>query len=600
MTAEALAAPIIMALHPTFHLDRLFQLPVSLRRIAQLAATGSLEHVQLLRRLAKTSSVEQALLFLPAFYANLTPDAIPRPLDVDMDFPSPKVASEVLCAFVSLGALEAYPRLLPELYRVLWPRIWSWMEFLHIHHHSNSAGQIENCAHFMNTICRVRSDVCLAEQIDTTPGVWSMLAQLWILCVDHDLFGRGHYGATVVGSLIRDAASAPRLNEMVEALGGTQIDLATLVVKHIRLLTRESRSSADVLNLTSVVFFVSKAASIGLLSREAFLAADFATVVANATCNLRDVSDYGTPDLMRMGFDLLRWTTFHGPVNKFMPVALKAGLLRVMEPLDVNRIAILENLQKSAISDEWKAFIELATARFAVLESFESNMHASSRACNNCGIIAQKHSFRVCSAGYQSHYCSQVCQQADWNDGGHRDACEFISMQAAEHPEELTRRELLFMRSLIHHEYLQSKHTIWLQQIAFMHGQPATTFYTRFDFARNGTVSVHVCPQEGSESDESEPLNLHSPRNQAVPDQGTGIGGHIELHQMRISLPGAKYATRLFPLRSSSAAVFHRLREMASRMEPGSDLSTQNEQVLAKLRQLDEDAQAWGVVQIHY
>jgi hypothetical protein len=386
-----------------------------------------LESLKRLERPVKEGPESRTLLFLPVFYANLDPEAIPGPDEVDTTEPSAEVAATLMKAYVSLQALGCYETLSSDLYPILWPRVWAWIDFLDNYHFCLGAAdsQHANRVHFLQQIRRFRDHDTATQIVDSTYGVWTMVARMWTLCVERNSFARGFAGAAVVCHFIAGRVSAAHLDELVEALpsalGGTQSDLALVVAKHLTLVTCDPRNPLTLSNLfylQSVLLFLSTANRHGLLVRKAFAPIGFAKSLVETACVLGRISGVEAAELLRGTWDLVRWVLTENVLHVWMPRALKSGLLRVIvacathSPLaidiaDFRQILTRDlppalvyyrvlrrmgkalrdvgsaDLHGTVISDEWSAFVELARARLAVFGHFQSGNYIFSRACDN-------------------------------------------------------------------------------------------------------------------------------------------------------------------------------------------------------------------------
>ncbi|KAF8209164.1 hypothetical protein K438DRAFT_1960896 [Mycena galopus ATCC 62051] len=612
-----------MALLPTspLRLENLARLPPDLRRLAKTAANGSLESLKRLERPVREGPESRTLLFLPVFYANLAPEGIPSPDDVDTTEPSPTVLSTLMRAFVSLQALESYPNLSPDVYPILWPRVWIWIEFLDTYHfclgHAADS-QHGNRAHFLQQIRRFRSHETSAPLVDSTHGVWTMVARMWALCVERNSFARGFAGATVVGQFISGAVSAAHFDEVVDALGGPP-HLAAVVVKHLRLVTCDPRNppaSTNLYHLSCLLVFLAKANRNGLLVREAFRSNGLVGALVDGACALGPIDGEEAADLLRGTWNLLRWVVTENVLYVWMPEALKSGLLRAIVacathnpsaidsedflqvltrdlPPSLVYYRVLKRMAKAlrevksvdlhgtAISDEWTAFVQLAEARLAALAFFRSDKYFSERACDNmkCGIIDDRKRFNACSLCQRRYYCSEDCQRIDWTQGGHKAACKALYIHRIDHPEELSRRDIYFMRALLQHDYRTERPEISLKQIVFMHTYPGTDFYTRFDYSR-GAVDVKVLPLTNADN----PRDMEHPFRIA---QAAASGGRMELHCMFVSA-GSTGRGRWFTMRSSSAALVDRLAVIAQGIDPSTDVAAARDRLLAEVYKMDD------------
>ncbi|KAJ7190256.1 hypothetical protein GGX14DRAFT_606068 [Mycena pura] len=421
-----MALPVATLIHPDLHLDKLSRLPPDLRRIAKLAAGGSYESLLRLERPVRESPKIRRPLFLPVFFANLDPATIPDPDDLDTNEPSPAVSSTLMRAFVSLQALESYDELAPELYSIFWPRVWQWIEVLDTYHfclksksssHKTEAGQYANRVHFLQKVLWFRENEQALELIYATYGVWMMVAQLWRYCVKHNLFERGFAGCRVVGRFIGGSITAANVAEIVDALGGTQMDLANLAVKHLQLVSRNPLVATTLLpDVYAVLQFLASAARQGLLLRGPFEAAGLVRTLADTADALRRIPGSDAAHLLQVAWNLILWVATRNVLWSWVPSLLRAGLLRAAvacaghsvaaQTMDFQRVFTLAlppalvyirvlqrvgralrevrtaNLHGSTIANEWTAFVALAEERLEVLKFFESQKRVTKGTCS--------------------------------------------------------------------------------------------------------------------------------------------------------------------------------------------------------------------------
>ncbi|KAJ7447457.1 hypothetical protein FB451DRAFT_1536128 [Mycena latifolia] len=517
---------------------------------------------------------------------------------------------------MSIQFLDFFPDLSKELYPILWPRIWAWMQFLDTHDHclaesrSNSAVKDVNRAHYLLKIREIMSDQSTAELVASTRGVWTMVAGMWATCIERNSFARGFSGAQVLCEFIRDPRAASHMDEFIETLGGTTLDLVMVVIKHIKLVAvnpEHPLTPSSLYYLFPALKFLQGIISASLVPREVLLAAGTTKALVDTTCALTRIEDDQAGELLPICLYLLCQEERSG-----MASALKSGLLHAIvacgthskDPADPNLRLLLglsiwsslvcysvlrrmpkalrqvqtTRLEGHPIFPDWTNFIELVNARLAVVRSFESPSRIPLRACDNV-----KH---LCPLPGK-YYCSTQCQRVDWRDGAHRGVCEQL---VADRPKDLNRRDLSFLRVLLHHDYERQKHDIWLKQIAFMHAHPSTDFYVLFHYTqRSSPVHITVHPV-------SNPPGGPHRRFQFNLTHAKASGGRIELHYVGMWDSFTQSSGLCFPMRSSSPALSRGLRDIANELAPDADISELQEQILEWVRALEESAE---VIQIH-
>ncbi|KAJ7190266.1 hypothetical protein GGX14DRAFT_606091 [Mycena pura] len=394
---------------------------------------------------------------------------------------------------------------------------------------------------------------------------------------------------------------------IVDALGGTQMDLANLAVKHLQLVTCSSRNPLVATTLLPDVYavlqFLASAARQGLLLRDPFEAAGLVRALADTAEALRRVPGSDAAHLLQLACSLILWVATRNVLWSWVPSLLRAGLLRAAVACAGHSVAAQtmdflcrprsSNLHGSTIANEWKAFVALAEERLEVLKFFESQKRVSKGMCSNvqCGLIDERRRFSVCAACRSRYYCSVECQRSDWREGGHRHACETLSTERG--AELLRKRDLTFLRTLLHHDYTKARCDVWAQQVAFWHAHPGATpadYYVDFDYTR-GRTAVSVVPLSPDPRTQAHastgPPGEPEPAARAA---AAAAGGRLELHCMRVSEGGAARAYWI-PLRASSARLVDGLRAIASR--PDADFTTggEREWLGDAVRRFDEELQ---------
>ncbi|KAJ6468504.1 hypothetical protein C8R47DRAFT_1151477 [Mycena vitilis] len=620
-----------ISVHPHLRLERLSLLPVSIRRTAKAAASGSDGAILRLCELIRTDSARRHL-YLPAIYAILDPARIPAEDELDSENPA-KIAPAVgqaTAVIMALRAIAALDHSLPS-FPHLWPRIFKWMESAMLYRYClpppipSDLGLLSN---FGETIMAFYlQQMSYIPLISATPNVRSLLTRLWVVSVADgnvdDLPGITYF--------IRNETfdSPSHLEEFAEGAGGTLADLCSLVVRHIDFLTSDPSSFNDAFFLQGIMLFTSKLSETPHLLTAlldcglAFALARLLTIITRPELkyDAKIIIDYCFPILhsaihdargFRWLLEMLkggiipaivtmseqdRYDTANALLRIYFPAAMVSyRLVHALKQclLAVGPLPSAHNVPFH-IADDWKIFRDVAQHRISTMQSFESPEHLSFRACDNmeCSIILPKFRFRRCSDCRRRVYCSRECQAVDWQDARHRTICPGLRASGAD---PATSRGRAFMVAVLHRIYEERKTQILLDQIKFMIENPETDFYLRFEVVGAGTT-ITVCALESLErkgcallpGPDTDPL-----WNDYVARAKRSCG-KMELHLLSVP-EGAAWRSRIMPLRSSSSGIHDGLREIA-RWPAWTDFAT----VLGHITQEIENLllKEADIVQIH-
>ncbi|KAJ7481330.1 hypothetical protein B0H11DRAFT_2023484 [Mycena galericulata] len=593
--------------HPALSLERLSELPLSVRRIAKDAVRGSAESLQMLEKPFKLA---------------------------------PK------------NVLQTFYHLPDDLYPLFWPRVWAWITFIDLydtHFHCIASVRADdthdhdsNRVLFLNVIANFKYNSQATELVDRTVGVWTMVAEMWVLGVQRNVFGLHSVGDMLSRLLLR-CVSPAAFEEIVAALGGNESDLAVLVLKHIELAACDPQNPLtphNIWNLQGILTFVFNARFQWSLSFTAFPERRLVKALVTSVCSLARILDLESSRLMARSMRLLHLICSDRPLNVSMPIALQSGILRAIVAcatygagpieedysLDIvtgylspslvyyhvlRRISrALEEVSSAKMTAtpmnaHWTAFVELAKSRLILFESFNAAEFASCRVCDNptCDMIDRVERVKACSSCKQRVYCCEACQRVDW-DGTHRLACNILSGRYIDHPENLGNRELAFLRALVHHDYVERKYEIQQHRDLFMLASPTLKFHLRFDYSNSASgISVipHGAPDDNPEASEPS-LKIQSANKPTYNEfhefdgyfrlgQTAVSDGRIEVHEIVIASWGENKQMRWIPMRSGTSALVDGLRRMADGIGPSSDPRDPqiNARILAGVKDLDEE-----------
>lgn len=209
--------------------------------LAACARDRSFEDLQRAEEALERASEEQKILFLPVFFIGLDPGLIPTAEELEtLHFGT---RQRLGCAVLSMNGIFSIFRTPPssDLGPTLWPPIFSWAFFIHIHRdHLPAVSMMPHAgfySHFMIFSARFhdRPSQHMLTLMSSTPGFRVLLAQAWVvlpqvkeegpLCT----FGAClHYLCFFIGAL--DFTDPVHFAEIIEGAGGSLDDVAQLVV----------------------------------------------------------------------------------------------------------------------------------------------------------------------------------------------------------------------------------------------------------------------------------------------------------------------------------------------------------------------------------
>ncbi|KAF7339165.1 MYND-type domain-containing protein [Mycena venus] len=159
-----------------------------------------------------------------------------------------------------------------------------------------------------------------------------------------------------------------------------------------------------------------------------------------------------------------------------------------------------DKFKMSPFYSRWREFANVTADRIAISNELEAGARVGMKACDNvqCGKMQEKTAFKRCSKCQYSYYCSRVCQQLDWTDGGHRTGCASFRRNrlALSSIQRFTTRERTLMRAILHHDFEALKLDLYRQQVLCLHANPGVDCFVFFDYTR-GAVDATVAPPPG-------------------------------------------------------------------------------------------------------
>ncbi|KAJ6553697.1 hypothetical protein DFH09DRAFT_1495223 [Mycena vulgaris] len=568
-------------MHASLRLNNVSKLPEPLQALAMGAASGSLNDLQALHRLIPDSPQPQLRLFIPAFYANLSPGQLPDPHEANLE----DCISRATVALEGLSALHEH--LISRASREVWSAVCDFVQFLdeYDHHHPDAAAASHGPTYllFIITMFSLSNDAETADLINTTPRVRVFFTKGWAAALEGGQISDQLAGDIRHFLLQRLQLGGPNImTEVIEGAGGSLDHLAPIIVKHIRHFVPHrdyTMSNEDGFGVLAVFKLLENAGIRDKPLNEALAAHGMVGCITTVLCAL-----CGSPpiiiteQLIPLSFTVLVTSMAKFPAFPWAKEALDAGLLRGivlsasrhMPILQIPLLHLLRDILPASLTyysvlsslsvglDEanrhtnsafrtspsftvWTDFVTLASQRLEVLKQYDSGALALRRACDNLearGLHTSHPTLRL--ANSSAFYCSQPCQAADWK-AGHRKLCAFPGNAHHKHCPHLSAEDRAFLRALLHHDYEASRPDILARQIQFARAQPqpgALGFVT-FDYSAGG-LALAVGPANAGAD-----FGARAARS----------NGRVELHVMVVSEGMGRKRGTVFPMRSSSAAV---------------------------------------------
>ncbi|KAJ7142648.1 hypothetical protein C8R44DRAFT_725984 [Mycena epipterygia] len=385
------------------------------------AARGSLKDLEALCTMAHEKPESTSTLFLPAFYANLKPEAVP-----DSDYPLAAFPL-VQPAYIAMRGLALVRGAPVEAFPDLWRGIWAYMELITKLSNLLSAHLDEIWSKTMTVIGTLhRRDKTAARLIEAQPGFRTHIAATWKYLVqaqDYDKALRSS-GLDEICHFLTEAMdinNPGHIDDLVEGAGGALGDLASLIVQFVGLLDADTWNQS-LIYLKHIFAFVDLVAETRNTFRASLLSRKMVRTVTTLLCDfckagrpLEALDNSRVEQAFRMVIELL---TIHGG-HKFMTEAISAGLLRVIvscaiysEHISAEYLRVALNImtdcsvyrsflshirsaldtvaplvaseafKTSPIFVEWGQFMDLVNKRLVVLKYHESG-YISAKACDN-------------------------------------------------------------------------------------------------------------------------------------------------------------------------------------------------------------------------
>ncbi|KAJ6467243.1 hypothetical protein C8R45DRAFT_1019527 [Mycena sanguinolenta] len=579
-------------MHPALNVSNFSRLPLTLRKRAEAAVSGSHEEIMSLFDDPENIAPAHLRSLLPVPYSVLNPARIPEILAQFDTSGWRSIRRYIFQAHTSIRSIlvlfssEAIPL---GASVDLWEAVWPWIAFLNEYEQSLSSGKDSIGEESPNAYKRylaliryLEKDETARQLIYSTAGLYVVVGRAWPYLIHADaetLYSVSHFLAQWFGP---DQWNPAAYEDVIVGCGGSRMDLATLIVSQIqRMLPRPDSTVTEntVLHLIGVLCIGHEPDP---ELDDALLSCGIVTALTTASralcrCHLdiaetvvkgflpalvlNHISSFPPiwlPESLRAGLLEIVFTRYHWKaISPFVDMLLKDVLLpatvyhSVLVQLRIS-ISQVRNMNMAAIFRDnallalWKNLVEVAERRFRIVDKYSDGTLTAPRGCDDpeCAKICPKHDLKRCGGCLTTYYCSQTCQTNHWGRGGHRWTCGDLSLRQERDYARYSSRDRSFLRALTYHEYTTRREEIASTRLIRMQQYPGQIMCLLFDFTQP-TCEIAVGPLEG--------LIRLGPFESEV-EQTTRSEGRIELHLMRVQ-HGVHRTIRIwpFPLRVGSA-----------------------------------------------
>ncbi|KAF7342925.1 MYND-type domain-containing protein [Mycena sanguinolenta] len=575
-------------MHPSLNVSNFSRLPPFLRKRAVAAASGSQEDALALLKDVTDVAPNYRPFLLPVIYTVLNPARIPMILSRFDSSGSASINSDILATRFCLGGLlrlrqsKAIPI---GAFADLWTVVWPWIEFLDEYEESLGVDMAPAMARYEVLVSLIRflhDDESAMQLIDSTPGVHVVVARAWSYFVIHGPETGMSNVSYFIARLWKNPTTwdSAAFDELIVGAGGTRMDLASVVVSHLKRVlphpySRVTRDTVfylvpiaylvinhqdppfrDALSLCGIVTALTTSAQALCRSTLDDAAMPLKPLFSALMQQISSFPPIWVTEALRAGLLEIVFTPHH---RKAIYQALTALVRNILPAATVYQSALLQlstslaqvrhrnpdtTFGDMALRAGWVRLEALAESRSRILDEHRRGAFTSTRACHDieCGEIRPKQELKQCSGCLSAYYCSRTCQTSDWRRGGHRQTC-----RPREYPH-ISSRDRSFFLALVLQAYTTSKQEeITEKRLLFMEEHSHQVPYIMFDFT-TGSSDIEV----GSPGDVPSEFKFEMERT-------VRSGGQMQLHLVKVlhRTPTESSASRIWPfsLRIGSRSV---------------------------------------------
>ncbi|KAJ7690055.1 hypothetical protein B0H17DRAFT_1201852 [Mycena rosella] len=489
-------------MHESLSLRNLSKLPLYLRSRAKSAEDGS-------------PQIPTAFLLIPVLFIHLDPSRIPTAEELD----------SILCS-VDPDPELSRARVIPPSGVDFFPRLYEWTIFIHAYWENIPGDYLLDLTQTYRAsaiiILILYQEDSIADIVSKAPGLRRILAEFWAKFVRKLLPGVDDVEPTyILQFLFDEITDANNFVEILDGIGGTESDLAYLLVQQINDTVARPISRMTSMTLHTIIqalntksFNDDDPLRAGMLFNDGVKAVIAAIafedqarfrweIVGEAVYlgvllllgNFESTSGAnGCPKHCRLAYSKSspRWERF---LKKILPEYLMYYNIacQIKEALpSALSITSTTPFTNSVIYPFWTEFAELVEERLGALDFCLARRSTSMNACENiqCRKTGQKTAFKSCAGCGVAYYCSRDCQKADWASG-HRRSCRTLGSAGPS-----SARDRCYLRAILQYnfQFPAIRIQVLTRQAQFMYNNPGVEFLTVFDLTRNasGTEWIHV------------------------------------------------------------------------------------------------------------
>ncbi|KAJ7618792.1 hypothetical protein FB45DRAFT_932473 [Roridomyces roridus] len=496
---------------------------------------------------------------------------------------TPPLPGWLACAGFALKRVtDLLERLVPQARAEVWSSVWVWIQFLEeVNIKRPPAASSLMRLVFMDTIIGFWDDPHTRPSVESQGRIHEFLTAGWV-----STFNFPYVASTLIPGVSRfvlsitDMGNATHVRELIAGSGGSNNDLASLIVKHLRKVIPR-RDSVLTQNDGVALLAALKIAEYAPLSE--FLASHgFVDVICTTLCALCGPEMTSRPLLLPlplppMVFEQLLIHLDVFPRMTRLKEALDGGILRAIvlsasrpivadyqkhlqallgsilpqglvyhsvltrlraalddaKPLTRNR-----EFRNSVFFGMWQDFVRAATDRLDLLAKFDRGEIGQTRACGHIECTSPMKTdddLMRCARCRSSFYCSKECQSQDWA-AGHRKLCR--SLLKREDELAYLSTEVKFLRTILNHDYAHARPDVAAKHTKALETHPDALCGVIFDYRQGPTGQIECGPLPA----DSELTRLFGARVERS-------GGRLELHVMVLNVGKARTEWLALPMR---------------------------------------------------
>ncbi|KAJ6472460.1 hypothetical protein C8R45DRAFT_936353 [Mycena sanguinolenta] len=415
------------------------------------------------------------------------------------------INSDILATRFCLGGLLRLrqSKVIPlDAFAELWVVVWPWIEFLDECEESLGVDKAPAMAIydvFVSLIRFFHDDKSAAQVIDSTPGVHMVIARAWRHFVNKGPETGISNVSYFIGRLWKNPTSwdSAAFEELIVGAGGTRMDLASVVVSHLRRVFPHpySRVTSDtVFYLIPIIYLVANHQDPAFKD-----ALSLCGIVTALTTSARALCRSSSNDVAMQLQPL--FSVLIQQISPFPPRWVSA------QPLFIPRHSFnLKPPLHKVLSAYWLRVGVLVESRVRILDEHRGGAFTSTRAC-----------------------------LSDWRRGGHRQMCRprgtlfhvlspsFIIDDESTEYSHISSGDQSFFLALVLHAYTTSKQEeIAEKRLLFMEQHSNQIPYIMFDFT-TGSCEIDVGPSEDLPSEFAFEI-----------ERTVRSGGQIQLHLVKV------------------------------------------------------------------